>query len=151
MKLKIWQKNLLSAIVIMAVGFILFNAAFLLAALVLNGFMILLGSNQNTAPPFVGRAAYFILILLISWLVFRSKLNDLIKASFLTMPLMVVLVMGGIGLYTQPKWIVAGAGALVIGAVILYLYKKRLPWLYYFATIFVAATALCVMLFNVEI
>ena len=151
MKLKPYQKNILTALVIIIGGFALFNIAFLLAALVINATMRVLGMAQHEAPSMVGRVLFLILIILSSWFVFRSKLKDLIKATFLTMPLMVVLVMAGISLYQQARWMVGGIGAVIIFAVLYYLYKKKLSWLYYFSTLYVAIVALCVMLFNVEI
>lgn len=151
MKLKLYQKNILSVLVIVIGGFILFNLAFLLAAFVINATMRVGGMAQNEAPHIVGKVLYLILIFLISWFVFRSRLNDIIKATFLTMPLMVILVMVGISLYQQSKWIIAGIGALVICLVLTYLYKKKLSWLYYFSTLYVVVLTLCVMLFNVQI
>ncbi len=151
MKLKLYQKNVLSVLVILVGGFILFNIAFLLAALVINATISVLGIAQNGAPHIVGRVLYLFLIFLISWFVFRSRLNDIIKATFLTMPLMVILVMVGISLYQQSKWMIVGIGAVIICAVLSYLYKKKLSWLYYFSTFYVAVLALCVMLFNVQI
>ena len=151
MKLKPYQKNILFALFIIVGGFILFNLAFLLAAFVIKVTTSLLGMAQNEAPSTVGRVLYLLIIFLISWFVFRSRLNDIIKATFLTMPLMVILVMVGLSLYQQSKWIIAGIGAVIICTVLSYLYKKKLSWLYYFSTIYVVALALCVMLFNVQI
>jgi hypothetical protein len=151
MKLKPYQKNILSALVIIVGGFILFNLAFLLAAFVIKATMSILGTAQYAAPPFVGRVVYLLFILLISWLVLRSRLHDLAKATFLTMPLMVILIMVGIGLYQQSKWLIAGIGAVIIGAELFYLYKKKLSWHFYLATIYVAVLGLFVMLFNVQI
>lgn len=151
MKLKLWQKNTLSALVIIVVGFILFNLAFLLAALVINATMSVLGMTQNEAPHIVGWGVYLLLIFLISWFVFRSRFNDTIKATFLTMPLMVILVTIGISLYQQSKWIVTGIGALIICAVILYLHKKKLSWLYYFSVFYVAVLALYILFPGVDI
>jgi len=151
MERKLYQKNILSVLVIIVGGFILFNLAFLLAAFVINTTIRVLGMAQNEAPPIVGRVLYLLLIFLISWLVFRSRLNDIIKATFLTMPLMVILVMVGISLYQQSKWMIAGMGAVIICAVLSYFYKKKLSWLYYFSTFYVVVLALCVMLFNVQI
>ncbi len=151
MELKLYQKNILSVLVIIVGGFILFNLAFLLAAFVINTTIRVLGMAQNEAPPIVGRVLYLLLIFLISWLVFRSRLNDIIKATFLTMPLMVILIMVGISLYQQSKWMIAGMGAVIICAVLSYFYKKKLSWLYYFSTFYVVVLALCVMLFNVQI
>ena len=151
MKLKPWQKNVLSALIVVAGGFILFNLAFLLAALVINTTMSVLGITQNEAPHIVGRVVYLLLIFLITWIVFRSRLNDTIKATFLTMPLMVILVMIGISVYQQSNWVIAGIGAVIICALLYYLYKKKLSWLYYFSTFYVAAVALYILLSGIEI
>jgi len=151
LKLKLYQKNILSVLAIVVGGFILFNLAFLLAAFVINATMSLFGMAQNEAPPIVGRMLYLLIILLISWFVFCSRLNQIIKATFLTMPLMVILVMVGISLYQQSKWMVAGIEAVIICVVLSYLYRKKLSWLYYFSTFYVVVLALCVMLFNVQI
>ena len=151
MTLKLWQKNILSALVIIAGGFILFNLAFILAALVINATISVLGMPQNEAPHIIGRVVYLLLIFLISWFVFRSRLNDTIKATFLTMPLMVILALIGIGLYQQSKWIITGIGALIICMVILYLHKKKLSWLYYFSAFYVSALALYILLSGMDI
>lgn len=151
MKLKTWHKNVLSSLIIVFGGFILFNAAFLLAAFVINASMRIMGMPQNVAPHLLSRALYLILIFLISFGIFRSKLNTLVKATFLTMPLMVVLVMVGMVLYHQSQILITVIGALIVGAVLLYLYKKKLSWQYYFATLYVAVLGLCIMLFNIEI
>ena len=151
MKLKIWQKNILSAIVIVGVGFILFNLAFLLAALVINLTMSIMGEPRNAAPPLVGRVAYLTIVIVISWLVLRSRLNDLVKAAFLTMPLMVLLIILGISFYQQPTWVVALLGAAIIGGVYFYIYRKKLVWYYSFSTLYVAILAFCIMIFRIEI
>ncbi len=151
MKLKLWQKNVLSTFVIVVGGFILFNLAFLLAALSVNATMSVLGTAQNEAPPIVSKVLYLILIFLISWFLLRSKLNDLIKATFLTMPLMIILVMIGISLYQQSKWMIAGIEAIIICAVLFYFHKKKLSWLYYFSTFYVTAVALYILLSGMDI
>lgn len=151
MKLKLYQKNILSVIAIVVGGFILFNFAFLLAVFVITATMSFGGMAQNEAPPIVGRILYLLIIFLISWFVFRSRLNQIIKATFLTMPLMVLLVIVGISLYQQSKWLVAGIGTVIIGVVLSYLYKKKLSWLYYFSTFYVVVLVLYIMLFNVQI
>ncbi len=151
MKLKQWQKNLLSILVIIVGGFILFNLAFILTALVVRATMLVMKVPENMPPPYIGRYITLILILIMSYMVFRSHLNDTIKATFLTMPLMVILVMIGISLYGQAQWVIYGVGALVIIAVILYLYKKKVSWLYYFATFYVAALGIYIMISGMDI
>lgn len=151
MKLKTWHKNILSMLTIMIGGFILFNAAFLLAAFVIINSMKIMGMSENAAPPFTGKVLYLILIFLISFGILKSKLNTLIKATYFTMPLMVVIVMVGILFYQQTKLFVIAIGALIIGSVLLYLYKKKLPWQYYFATLYVAVLGICIVAFNIQI
>lgn len=151
MKLGLNQKNLLSVLVIIIGGFVFFTMAFLLYALVMNVTMSALKMTQNEAPPIIGRLLYLFLIFLISWIVFRSRLNSLIKATFLTMPLMVILVMIGIILYQQSKWMITIIGAVVICGVLTYLYRKKLSWQYYFSTFYVVVLALYIVLFNVQI
>ncbi len=151
MNLKTWQKNILSAIVIAGAGFILFNLAFVLAALVIKASISIMGLPENAAPPIEARIVFLIIVILISWLILKSKLNDLIKAGFLSMPLMVILIMIGISLYQQPMWMTGLIGAAIVGALIVYIKRKKLSWYYYFSTIFVAVLALCVMIFRIDI
>lgn len=151
MKLKAWQKNILSIVVIVVGGFILFNLAFVLTALVVRASMLVMKVPENMPPPYIGRYITVILILIMSYMVFQSRLNDTIKATFLTMPLMVILVMIGLSLYGRPQWIIYAVGAVVIFAVILYLYKKKLSWLYYFATFYVAVLGLYIMISGMDI
>lgn len=108
MKLIPWLKNILSAFVIMAGGLVLFTLAFLMTAFVTNAFIGVFGMERVGNPYGTGRWLTLLVILLLSWLVFRSKMNDTVKATFLTMPLMVVLVLTGIRFYQQPAWIMVG-------------------------------------------
>lgn len=156
MKLKPWRKNVLSVLVIVVVGYGLFLTAFLLAAVVMkvcNAIVVLFAgkseSDQNIRIYW--HYVYVILILLLSWFVLKSKLNDLFKATYLTMPLIVVLAEVGIHLYQQPPWVTAGISTVIVGAMLFYLYKKKLSWLYYFSTFYVVAMALYVLFSGMEI
>lgn len=151
MKLKLYQKNILSLLVIVVGGFILFNLAFLLAALILKVVTSIWGMTEHEGSPVVGKMVYLLILLFISWFVFHSRLNEIIKATYFSMPLMVILVMVGISLYHQSKWLIAGIGTVIICGVLFYLYKKKLSWLYYFSTFYVVVLALCIMLFNIQL
>lgn len=150
MKLKPWQKNILSAFIILAGGFLLFTLAFLIFAFITNTAMSALGMPENASPPSVLRAFAVTVILMIAVLVFRSKLNDTVKATFLTMPLMTILVLVGITMYSKTVLIIL-ISAAIIGGLIYFLYQKKMPWVYYFATIYVAVLGLYVLLAHVEI
>ncbi|MEQ8197686.1 MAG: hypothetical protein ABRQ27_06750 [Clostridiaceae bacterium] len=157
MKLKLWQKNILSMIVIVVAGYILFITAFILAALVSRVYGMIVSPFAGNAGGnaylihFSWHYVYLIFNLLLAWLVLRSRFNDLVKAAFLTMPLMVVLMEVGIQFYQQPQPLVLGIGAVIIGVILFYLYKKKLPWMYYFSTVYVTVMALIVLLSGMEI
>ncbi len=155
MKLKTWQKNVLQAAAVAAGGFVMWNVAFILAAGVINGFnwlaRLLAGNKDFAVNMMYGGYLYVIIILVISWFIFKSKLPTLAKAIYLPMPLMVLLLFQGIRLYEQPQWIPITIGAIIVCLVLLYLYKKKLSWLYYFATLYTGAMALYIILSGIDI
>lgn len=155
MKLKLWQRNVLSALVIMVGGFILFNVAFMLAYLVNMAY-------RFAARPFVGGTdnvsfvqgiwhyIFIVIVLVISWFVLRSKLGDLAKATYFTMPMAVVLTEVGLQLF-EMQYLVWIIGAIIVAAVLFYLYKTKRSWMYYFATLYVAVVMAVVVLAGIEI
>jgi hypothetical protein len=154
---KPWQKNLASGLVILAGGFVLFNVAFMLAAAVRTVFMMLLGTfgalpkgPEDFFAAVSWHYVYILVVLLLAWLVFRTRWNDLVKATFLTMPLMVVIVEIGIQFYERPSWIFP-VGAAVILFVLLWLYKTKRSWQYYFATFYVAAIGIFIQTTGMDI
>lgn len=155
MKLKPWPKKFLSVIVIIAGGFILFNLAFLLAAATMHACRIAVtlvgGYSIEDMGPMWWKYVYAGIILLISVYVFRSKFNPLIKATYLTMPLMVVLILVGIQFYEQPQWVPIIIGAAIVLAIIVYLYIKKLTWQYYVATLYTGMLALYIILSGIDI
>ena len=91
-----------------------------------------------------------IIIALISWVIFRTKLPVLIKAIFMTVPTAVALVTIGILLYSFPivPYIV---GATLTLGVLYYFYRTNKPWLYYYSVILVAITLMIFTLMGGEI
>ena len=155
MKLKPWQKNIIYMLVIIGVGFILFNLAFILAGLVNMAYNKVIMKFVNDIDnarmiPFLWHYVYIIFVLLLSWFVLTRPLNDLAKATYFTMPLIVVLTEVGVQFYRWPV-LVWTIGTIIVGAVLLYLYKTKRSWLYYFATFYVACVELFVMLFGIDI
>jgi len=154
-KLKPWQTSVFSMLVIVGVGFVLFNVAFILAYAVMIGY-------ELVVMPFADRIGdagqihfswhyiYLLLVLLLSWIVLHRPLPDLVKATFFTLPLVVVLTEVGIQFYRWPVlvWVI---GAVIVGAVLSYLYKTKQSWLYYFATFYVVAAEIFVLLSGMEI
>jgi len=150
-------KNILSALAVAVFGFILLNLAFIFDALfqnVVKRFLRLFTSTDlnmayNWYPPTM-HATFVVIICLISWPVFRSKLGTLYKATYMTVPLAVVFVTLGISFYRRPAIAYALGGLFGIG-VLYYLYRTKKPWLYYYALILIGLVMLMVGLFKIEI
>lgn len=156
MKLKLWQKNIFSMLTIVVIGFILFNVAFILAWVVSRvcsmAFMLFVNPVDGNLGMIhsLWHYVYLIFIILLSWGFLRLHLNDLVKATFLTLPLVIVLAEVGVQFYKLPV-LVYVINALIIATVLFYLYKTKRSWLYYFATLYVAVVMLYVMLSGMQI
>lgn len=119
MQIKQPYLNLIRALIIIGGGFILFNGAFLLAALVINSTAGLIGRE-------LASLLFLLLILFIFGGIAISKFNDTIKATFFTMPLMTILVLIGIWLYDRPQWIPIGVSALVLSLATGFIHYKKM-------------------------
>ncbi len=136
-------KKVLSAVAVAGFGFILLNLTFLFDFLfqsVVDAFVSLLTPvNFNMAwywfPP-VKHAMFVIIIGLISWLIFKSKLGVLYKAIYMTVPLAVIFVTLGMFLFSQPTAALL-LGSLFCICVLYYFYRTKQPWLYYYTVILV--------------
>jgi len=151
------EKKILSALAVVIFGFILLNLTFLFDFLfqsLVIGFIKLFtpvdfNMTYNWFPPAM-HGLFVVIIVLISWLVFRSKLKVLYKAIYMTVPLAVVFVTLGIFLY---RWPVAtySLGSLFGIGVLYYFYHTKKPWLYYYTLILVGIVMLIVGLLDIEI
>ena len=136
-------KNILSALAVAGFGFILLNFTFifdfLLHSLVAGLIKLFIPVNPEITyywfPP-VMHALFVVVIGLISWLIFRSKLGVLYKAIYMTVPSAVVFVTLGMFLY---RWPVAAysLGSLFGIGILYYFYRTKQPWLYYYTVILV--------------
>jgi hypothetical protein len=151
-----WIRNVLLALAVAAGGLVLLNLTFLLDFLfqrVLRTlFSVLIPSILETGPSWSApwlHVLFLLLIALISWLVYRSKLPALLKAIYTVVPTAVTLATVGIVLYQWPAavWI---AGILITTATLVLLYVKKQPWLYFFAVGLTAVALAMAMLLGVE-
>ena len=149
-------KNVLLALAIAVFGFLLWNLTFGLYALFQRFIDIIARSfiSSETAAPnwyFALRHLLFLaLILLITWIVFRTKLQPIYKAIFMTVPLAVLYLTIWIFLYQWPLLVYAVCGLLTLG-LLYYFVKRKKSWFYSYTVIFVAVTLLIVMITGVEI
>ena len=150
-------KNILSAVAVAVFGFVLLGLTFLFDFL----FQSLLDrvvrfftpDDFNMTwywfPP-AKHAMFMVIIGLISWPIFRSKLGSLYKAIYMTVPLAVVFATIGILLYHWPVLPYLVGGLFAIG-VLFYLYRTKQPWLYLYTVILVALSLMIFTLLGGEI
>ena len=91
-----------------------------------------------------------VLIGLISWYVFCSKLCTICKAIYLVVPMATVLVTIGIFTYHWPALSIS-LGVVFTISVLWDLYRTKQPWIYYYSVIAMALTMLMVVIMGVEI
>lgn len=139
-------KNVLSALAVAFFGFILLTLTFIFDALFqsLVDWIVKLFTSVdfNIAwhwfPP-IKHALFVVIIGIISWLVFRSKLKVLYKAIYLTVPVAVVLATIGMFLY---RWPIVGysVGSLLCIGTLYYFYRTKQHWIYYYTVILIGLT-----------
>ncbi len=156
MLLKKTAAYLISMFTIAAGGYLLFNVAFIAFALVVNTTMQIAGQPDNEAPRALFRLLGYAAIGLLDYLGLRlvsdhGQSKHTLRATLLTMPLMVLLVSIGITLYQQTDGIVLAVGGAVILAALIYLYVKKLPWMYWFAVFYVAVVGVIIVVKDIEI
>lgn len=150
-------KNILSAVAIVVFGFMLLNLAFIFDFLVHSLVIGLIGvftpvdltMNFQWLPPAM-HGLFAVIIGVISWHVFQSKLSLLFKAIYMTVPLAVVFATIGIFLYPWPIAAYMTGGLFGVG-ILYYFYRTKQPWLYYYTVILVGSVMLMAGLLGVEI
>ena len=152
-----YLKIFLQALAIAGFGFILLTFTFLfdfifqsLIDLIIRPFApVDFNMTWNWVAPF--KHWLFVLVIgLISWWVFRTKLNTLYKAIFITVPTAVVLATIGLTFFHWPVIVYTVGGLLTLG-VLYYFYKTKQPWFYYFAVVSVAVLLMIMTVTGVEI
>ena len=136
-------KNILIIIAMPILGFILLNLTFIFDAL----FQLIL---RMVRIPINMHILFAIFILIISWFVLKSKLKNIYKAVYSHIPVAVILVTEGILLY---KWTPAVyiVGSLTYGIIILYLYKTKKEWYFYYSVSWLTLALLIMGILGVDI
>jgi len=150
-------KNILSAIAVALFGWILLNLTFLFVFLFQSvidvAIKLFTPVDINRAwqwfPP-IKHFLFVIIIGLVSWFVFKSKLKTLYKAIYMTVPLAVVFVSIGIFFYRTPL-VAYFLGGLITFGLLYHFYRTKKPWLYYYTVILVALTLAIFSLMGGEI
>ena len=146
-------KNTLSVLAILVSIPILLTFIFLFYALIFNFYDKIIPWSQNAGPNpyFILRPiTLFVILAVISWFIFRSKLATLYKAIYTTVPVATVLAFIAIYFNSRPV-LIYSLGALFSLGVLAYLFLKKKSWLYYFSVIFISIILLVIGLSGVEI
>ncbi|MDI6816455.1 MAG: hypothetical protein QME41_04600 [Actinomycetota bacterium] len=141
------MRNILSAVVVVAFGFILLNLTFMFFALVTKFFELFLPFNL---VPISGLIAGSMIITVLSWFIFRSKLGTIYKAIYMTVPVAVVLALIGI-LFYRWSWLSITLGGLFSVSILIYLIRARKSWLYSLSLILVSLVLLIMTLLGIDI
>ena len=150
-------KNILSIVAVTFFAFILLNITFLfdfayqsIVRWIIELFIPLdLDMTIYWLPPLL-HLSFVVIIGLISWIVFRSKLKVLYKATYMAVPIAVVLATIGMFLYSWPI-ISYSIGSLFCIGILYYLYHTKQPWLYYYVLILISTILLIMSLLSVDI
>ncbi len=150
-------KNILSALAVAVVGFILLNLTFMFDYIFHSVVILFIKIFTSAEPPrdwnwfpLLMHFAFMVIIGLISRAIFRTKVSVLFKAIFMTVPTAVVLVTLGILFYQWPI-IPYLLGFLLIAGVLRYFYHTHQPWLYYYSVILIGLTLAIFTFFGGEI
>jgi len=100
--------------------------------------------------PLMFHLSSVVVISLISWLIFKSKLKTFYKAVYTTAPTAVILVTLGMFLSNRPILSYALGGLLTAG-IVYYLYRTKQSWLYSYSIILVAIILLIYALMGGDI
>jgi len=150
-------KNVFYALAVAVFGFILLNLTFIFDAFyqgLVRGFIGLfvnldLNMDLYWFSPLM-HFSFVVVIGLISWFIFKSKLKSIYKAIFMTVPLAVVFATIGMFLYSW-TWAVYLIGILFFAGVFYYLCRTKQPWIYYYTLILISFLMFLVALLGVEI
>ncbi|NTW96205.1 MAG: hypothetical protein HGB31_06260 [Erysipelotrichaceae bacterium] len=148
MKISGSMKKVLEILFIVLAGFVLFNVAFIMAALVIQGLGFL--SQSETQNPRLGMI-FGLILLGLSWFILRSRLSTLVKATYFTMPLMSMIVVLGVLMNGLQLWMILACEGLLIGVVFGFIRMKRLAWEYHFATLYCTVIGISIIIFNIQI
>lgn len=147
----------LQAIAIAALSYLLLNIAFLLDYVfqsLIDGVMRLVIKNNFNHdwlwfPP-LKHFLFLLIIFIVSYYFFKTKINVFYKAVFLTLPLAIIYVSLGIFLYNQPIIMYFIAGVVTL-SILYYFYIKKKSWLYFYSVTLIATALLIFTLLGGEI
>lgn len=150
------MSNVVAVLSVLVGGFVLFNGAFLVYAVLVNLPDILAGQGEAWTQGVLGTLLLIggsaIALGCAVWYLVEKKLRtSTLLATLLTAPLMTALVLVGITLYGQADWVIGLTGVAIIVPILAYCVWKKLPWVYALAVVYVGILGVVILLFDVQI
>ncbi len=149
----LYVKNFLYALAVVFFGFNLLVLAFVFNWFTTAFIGLFFPPGFPAANPWFAQLAlviYLIIIVYISWLIFRSKLEEIFKGIYSTVPSAVVFAVTWLLLKPWPV-LAYSTCAIIFLTIIYYLYRTRKSWRYYYPVILVAAVLLVMNILGIEI
>ncbi len=150
-------KDVLNSLLVAILGFLMLNLTFMVYAGAYNlAFRLMRISNgegpgfAESGPPQCLRIVLAVLIILLSWFVLRSKLNVILKAAFLMVPVATALVTIGIYFYESPV-LTYVFGGLICAGLLFWLFKNKWHWLYMYSVLLVASALTLMGILGIDI
>jgi len=150
-------KKILLAILMALAGYVLLNMTFLVDFLfqgsvrgIISIFLPPDTFEKLIFFPWAMHGMFAVIIVLLSWLVFRSKAKTFYKATYFFVPSAVVLVTVGIIFYRWPILSYVIGGLLTLGC-LYYLYRTKRSWEYFYVVILISLTLFVSSLMGMQI
>ncbi len=133
MKKEGFRSTLLPLLVITAGGILALGICYLLFLLINNlGESMFFSTNIQSAPVFIIRRVFAVVLLVLYIALFRTKVSELVKATILVGPLGFLTTTAILTFYQKPAWAIVVT--VVIAAISAFLVNKsKKPWFYYYA------------------
>ena len=133
MKKEGFRSTLLPLLVVTTGGILALGICYLLFLLINNlGESMFFSTNIQSAPVFIIRRVFAVVLLVLYIALFRTKVSELVKATILVGPLGFLTTTAILTFYQKPAWAIVVT--VVIAAISAFLVNKsKKPWFYYYA------------------
>lgn len=145
-------KHLGQSFFIAIVGFLLVNISFMLDLLWHNSVTFamfqLTGLDPNDTYawyPVVLKISFLLMIVLIAYFLYLSRLGTLIKASFTAIPVATLLLTIGLSMSGSSTYAVLSC-LVVLAGIVTWLIRHRIPWQYSFSALLAGLGSLALLL-----
>ena len=133
MKKEGFRSTLLPLLVVTTGGILALGICYLLFLLINNlGESMFFSTNIQSAPVFIIRRVFAVVLLVLYIALLRTKVSELVKATILVGPLGFLTTTAILTFYQKPAWAIVVT--VVIAAISAFLVNKsKKPWFYYYA------------------